>query len=233
MPTFLFALEEPEVIVSPDSTNQFAHYRIKTRLDPPAPWIQVEANIDSIIIEFNANTVLPDKIIPALVSVNNISSGGVRITGQRMSILAPTELRNYLQGIQDITIDISAECGIRNPSRKGSYNLEVTLIDSDGTVLSGPHVSTAYLINISHSRLGVLAVSSTPPLPGKPAGYRVSFNTGASGYLKAGSGRISIKFDDRIKVPRGTLAGVKVNGTAAIATGSMNTAVITTPVETR
>jgi hypothetical protein len=223
------ALQQPTVTVAPDSTNYYGRYTIVSRIANPFPLIQVEANIDSFVVIYNANTILPATIDPSNITVNDVAVSGVNVTGQRISILSPVELRNFLGGDQDFTIVISTAANIRNPGSSGSYTLDVEVVQSTGANIDGPATSSSYSITTSTSTITMPAVAPSPSIAGLAAAYNISFNAGKGGYLNAGSGTITVGFDPATTVPNGSLSGVTVNGTSASATGNNDTVVVTTP----
>jgi hypothetical protein len=227
----LSAIEPAEVVVSPDGTSQYGGYLIKTRLEDPQPWIQVEANIDSIILFFNPETTLPSLIDPSLVTVNHVACSALKISGFRLAILSPVDLRNFLAGSADLRLEIPANARIKNPLRAGEYRIRIQLVQSNGELITKAIPSLSYQIKKSSSLSTAATVSPNPPLTGRAAALQIRFETGSAGFLKAGSSRIIIQFDKKFKIPKGQIAGVSVNGTTAVATGSDKTVVITTPVE--
>ena len=220
-----------DIRVLPDGANQYAAYLIEMRLAEPEPWIRIGANIDSIVLHFNKETILPPVIDPALVSVNNIPCNALKISGRRLSILSPVELRNFLQGEKNCQITISERAGFKNPHRPGEYRVAVQLVKAEGEKITAYLPSGSYSIRKSHTVCSAPTVTPMPPVAKAAAALQIRFQTGRAGFLKAGASRIMIRFDRHFKIPVGLLSGITVNGTAALATASQNTVVLTTPVE--
>jgi len=226
-----YALQQPTVTVNPDSTNHYGKYTIDSRLGNPFPLRQVEANIDSLVVIFNSSTVLPATIDPSLITVNDVASTAVTVVGQRVSILSPVELRNFLGGTQDFTIVIAAAAKVRNPSSSGSYTLQVQAVQSTGASIDGPATSSSYSIYTSTTTISEPSVAPSPSIAGQSAAYNISFNIGAGGYLTAGLSTITVGFDRSTTIPDGSLSGVTVNGTSASATSYDDTVVVTVPID--
>jgi len=231
IPLFLAAQVPADISVIPDGTNQYAAYIIETRLEDPEPWINMEANRDSIVLHFNPETTVPPVIDPELISVNNVSCNALKISGRRLSILSPVDLRNFLQGEKKIRIMISERAGLKNPQRAGEYCLALQLLKADGAKFSESLPSRPYHIKKSETVCSAATVTPVPPLAGEAAALQIRFQTGRAGFLKAGVSRMMIRFAGNFKLPAGLLSGITVNGTAALATASQKTVVLTTPVD--
>jgi CheY-like chemotaxis protein len=225
----VFALDTPTVSVSPDTANYFASYTINSKIRNPFPLIQVEANIDSLAITFNSNTNVPSSIDPSSVTVNGIVSSRITVAGQRISILIPVELRNYLSGTRDITIVISKAAKIRNPATSGNYTLGLQAVQSNGNNIDGPSTSSSYSITTSSSMISEPSVAPSHSIAGQAAVYNISFDVGKGGFLTAGVSTMSVGFDPNTTVTNGSLSGVTINGTPATATANNDTVVVTTP----
>lgn len=229
-PLVSFALTTPEVTVSPDETNHYAEYIVNASL---TRYLRVEANEDSLVIIFNASTVLPESINPALVTVNGVACTGVSITGQRLALESPIQLWRVL-GTEEFTIVISAAAKIKNPDASSSYTLAVQAVQENGNPIDpigAPATSNTYNITPSTSTITTPAVAPSPTIAGQAAAYTIAFNVGSGGYLMAGSGTITIGFDPYTTIPNGSLSGVTINAVPATAVANNDTVVITIPVD--
>jgi len=217
------AVDDPVVTVVPDSTNNYAEYTIESGTSNGSS-AQLRANTDSILVRFNSNTTIPSSNNPAYVTVNNTGANVVTVDGQIVLILTPANVgRNT-----PFTVEIDAAAEIVNPATAGDYYLDVKTnrgADANNWVESDP-----YTISQSNSNVTAAAVAPNPSVATESAQYTISFNTGTSGALTANVGTITIGFPNGTTVPQGSISGVTINGTAAIATASGDTVVITTPV---
>jgi hypothetical protein len=213
----------PQVTVTPNQTNTYASYTINTVTGYGDT--DLRANVDSIIIVFNASTQLPLTIDPSLVTVNNTASNAVSVSGQRVAILTPVYVEKNGRGSITVVIDVSAE--IQNPSSAANYTLQAATTRGQDTPLI---TSNPYTISASSSTVTAAAVTPNPSVAGESASYTIGFNVGSAGFLTANVDNIMIAFPALTTVPDGILSGVTVNGTTAFASASNDTVTITTPV---
>jgi hypothetical protein len=231
-PTFIFAMTTPTVSVTPDATYHYGSYTVEATLE--GFFSRVEANTDFLVLEFDTNTIIPASIDPSLVTVRGTESHSVTVDGQRIIILSPVEISrpNFFFPNRDpnFEIVISAAAKIRNPAQSGSDSLLVQAVQSDTTTLIEEAMSNAYTISQSTSTVDSAAVSPTPTVAGQAAAYSIAFNVGSGGFLTAGLSTITLGFDSDTYIPNGSLSGVTVNSTSAIAVSNNDTVLITTPV---
>ncbi|MGD9486463.1 MAG: FlgD immunoglobulin-like domain containing protein [Calditrichaceae bacterium] len=217
------AIQVNSVTVTPNQTNNYAKYDISMRLgngfflwDPK----NITANVDSIIVVFNSNTVVPSTINPSTITVNNTTANVVNVHGQKVSILTPVNVAQR----GTIILSFAESANIKNPSSSGNYNLDA------GTSIEGVVTYSSYTISASTSTVSAAAVTPNPSVGGESADYLVSFTTGSGGGLSANTSTITITFPAGTTVPAGALSGVTINGTSAMATATGTTVVVTTPI---
>ena len=217
------AVDQPIVVVSPDSTNAYAEYTIESGVSNAAS-ASIRANTDSILVRFNSSTTVPSSIDPSYVSVNNTNANSVTVSGQSVLILSPTNISRNGQ----FTVVFDASVQITNPSVAGEYFL-------DAKTNRGPDAptwvqSSAYTISPSSPNVSSAAVTPDPSVASEAAQFTISFNTGLSGALVANVGTITIVFPSGTTIPQGSISGVTVNGTSANTTVNGDTTVITSPI---
>ena len=226
-PFLSFAMTTPNVTVSSDETNHYGQYTISARIGLGR---RVEAHTDSLVVIFNDSTVLPQNIDPSYITVNEVSSCGVLISGQRLAIESPVEIVWFI-GDPNFEIVISAAAKVRNPASSGNYTLAVETVELGGKIIESATTSNAYSIITSTSTISIPAVAPSPTVAGQAAAYNIAFNVGSGGYLVAGSSTITVGFDPSTTIQNGSLSGVTVNSTTATAVASDDTVVITSPVD--
>lgn len=205
---------------SPDTTNYYAQYQITARTGNGDT--NLDANVDSIFVVFNANTTVPASIDPSLITVNSLQANVVNISGQRLAILTPDDIVKN-GGIFVVVIDANAD--IRNPSSSGSYTLQAAS-SKEPTLMTSP----SFAIYQSVSTVTAAAVSPNPSVEGNAAAYTIGFDVGSGGFLTASLSTITVVLPSATTVPNGTLSGVTVNSTSASATADNDTVFITSPV---
>jgi hypothetical protein len=229
IPNLLLAVGPITVTVVPDTSNNYAEYRIATLTTGGIGANTLEPGIDSIYVQFDSTTAVPASISASLISVNGFTlPGPPTISGHTIAIPSPTLIEGG--GRDSILINISASAQIRNPADSGAHTLDIWTTGAeaqDGT----PVTSSPYTIYASSSTVTAAAVTPNPSIAGENASYTTSFDVGTGGLLVANLSTISIAFDTSTTVPSGALSGVTVNGTTANAVANLDTVVITSPVD--
>jgi hypothetical protein len=183
------------------------------------------ANTNNIYVQFPLGTGLPYTIPGSYVTVNGIPcSGTLNVDTINRTLTIPVPLNIY--GNNNVTVIISSQAGIINPSTSGPYTLTVwTTTDSTYTI------SNTY--NISSSFVSSVTVSPDPATVGAVAEYTIQFTTSNEGALTANSHTITVSFPSEMYVPNTGFqpSYISVNNqTCSSVTATSNTLVIKTPV---
>ncbi len=191
------------------TVNDNSSYSISFTVDNTAGALSV-ANGDQINITFPSNTFIPASITPSDIQVNSVAATQVSTNPSLLQITidTPTDIANG----STVTVDISANAGLENPSIYGDYTLNVNTTSQpvDGT-------STAYTLQATTTTIINLEITVTPNTPSVAGRYEYSFVTGSLGRLVSGTSLIYLLFPYDISFTLGTPAASKVtvNSTAA------------------
>jgi hypothetical protein len=221
VPSLAWAIGTTTVTISPNQANNYAQYTIHSSTGSGNN--DLEANQDSVIVIFNANTTVPGSINPSLITVNNTTSNAVNVNGQRVSILTPVFIR---RNSTPITVVINQSANIQNPSTPASnYTIQFA------TTKESAVTSQQYTISASSSTVTPAAVTPNPSVAGESAAYTIAFDVGSGGTLIANESTITVDFPLGTTLPPDAISGVTINSTSASATASNDTiVVITSPV---
>jgi hypothetical protein len=210
------------VQVAPPLKGTSAQYQLTFKTSANGP---LTANTNNIYVQFPLGTGLPYTIPGSYVTVNGIPcSGTLSVDTINRILTIPVPLNIY--GNNDVTVIISNQAAVINPSSSGSYMLTVwTTTDSTYTT------SNAY--NISSSFVSSITVSPNPATVGTVADYTIQFTTSSEGALTANSDTISVSFPSEMYVPNTGIQASYVsvnNQNCSSVTASGNTLTIKTPV---
>ena len=212
-----------QVSVSPPLKGVNAGYQVSFKTSANG---QLTANTNKIYIQFPLGTGLPASIDGSYIKVNNIPCiGTITVDTINRTVGIPLPLNIYSNA--DVTVTISDQAAITNPSSIGSYYLILwTTTDSE-------HVNSP-VYSISSSSVSQLTVS--PPVPstvGAAAGYTIQFYTSSSGALVANADTISINFPASTYVPHSGLQASYIsinNQSCSYVTATGTTVTVKTPV---
>jgi len=210
------------VQVTPPLKGASAQYQLTFKTSANGP---LTANTNNIYVQFPLGTGLPNTVPGSYVTVNGIPcSGTLSVDAINRILTIPVPLNIY--GNNDVTVIISTQAAVINPSSSGSYTLTVwTTTDSTYTT------SNAY--NISSSFVSSVTVSPNPATVGTVADYTIQFTTSSEGTLTANSDTMSVSFPSETYVPNTGIQASYVsvnNQNCSSVTASGNTLMIKTPV---
>lgn len=132
------AVSQAQVTVSPVRTGQVAEYAIVFGITA-----SLTAGVDSITIDFPANTTVPGTgnytTGDITVNASNVSSGDIAVAGQKVTMKTPVTI----VAPATVTVVFKTDAGIINPTVTGDYKLKVnTSLPAD----QNPVESAAYAI---------------------------------------------------------------------------------------
>ena len=208
------SISDVSVTVTPSSQLTVAEYRIVFKTSSSG---SLTKNLDKINIIFPDEVTLPTTVIPGAITVNNTPCVNATIVGNKLSITTPVSISVNSQ----VTVIISQNFGIKNPSSTGSYNISVY------TSKDTSSVDVSFTITTSQITQPTVQLSTTSA--GAVCAYTISFTTGASGALSGGVDKINVIFPvgttmpDSISTSAVTVnniptTNVQVNGTTVTIT---------------
>jgi len=133
-------------------------------------------------------------------------------TEKSISFNSHIELNPEIEGYKDIVITVPDVVGITNPKQTGEYVFKIANKVEPTPVPSAP-------FKIVESKIGqpegMPVVEVTPPSFRSHASYKVTFNVGEGGWLKAGNGILRFRFPEETVFSRDSIAenAILVNGT--------------------
>lgn len=174
---------------------------------------RLSAGIDQVVLTFPSGYELPSEISSAHITLNdiNVLSPVVNQANRTVTFVTPQNLHEDNPALIRFTV----LSGIRNPSGTSTGN-QFT-IAAGGFTGSTP----AFSINQSNTTISAASVAPNPSVEFFPAEYLVGFTAGAGGYLNSNE-KVFIQFPSGTTVPTGSISGVTVNGTNAVAVGTGN-----------
>ncbi|HNH28367.1 MAG TPA: FlgD immunoglobulin-like domain containing protein, partial [bacterium] len=188
------------------------------------------AGSDSIRIRFTSGgVVVPSSITAANVTINGVSSTGVRVvtSGANGEVKIEMPSGASVPASTQSKVTFSASAGLTNGGSAGSYQVQVAT-DAENTLST----KTSNMVFAASSALAVTQVTPSPSTINATAAYTIKFTTGSSGAL-AINDSILITFPSNTYLP-GTISSslITVNGSqlAASAVGSNNVLRIRNPV---
>jgi len=175
---------------------------------------------DKIYIDFYGAFTVPASIASSDILVNNkqVSSS---VNGSTLIITVP----DLIGSNSSIAVKIPESSGIINPANPGKYKISVKTTSDETLSYFTVEIKPSVVKNVEFSAglSGVSAISS----------YKINFETGSLGALKAGTGQIFVKFDKGFVLPQTIpVSAVLVNSTSANNVSiDGNTVVITVPAD--
>jgi hypothetical protein len=222
----------PSITVTDDTTNYVSKYEISFQISNGDVNSLKPADNDSVYVVFPSGTILPSEISTSNITIegtNPSTSTDINIYGQVLAVKVPVLVNGNGNSIdRTVNIVISKSAGIRNPVTAGTtYS-----IDAYTTPESTPSTSDDYSIFQSTSTVSQASVTPNTSVADRTAEYTIAFQTGDGGYLPSSS-TITLDFPASTNIPRGSIAGVTLNGTRVTAVGDAGTTSvdITTPSE--
>lgn len=166
-----------------------------TLIDPPIPEQEPERTLR--LKRFNEIIVIglsPCGPCPTLPKIEYYPDGSMKI----IQVYTPIKIDPSLPGYDIISIVCPEECGFKTPAKEGFYDYRVS------TQRETKEISATFEIVQSQIGVptGVPQVMVDPPSVDAQAGYKVIFNVGRGGWLKAQRDFIRLRF------PKGTLWAV-------------------------
>jgi len=212
------SITDLSVIAAPTSQNIIAKYQVGFTVSASGT---LASGTDKINIIFPEEVVLPSSIIPGAVTVNGTPCISVVIeSGNKLVITTPVSV----SANGAVSIVISADFGIKNPTDTGVY--DITVYTSSDTT----RVSDIFTVTSSQIIQPTVQLSTTSA--GQVSAYTISFTTGASGALVGGVDKINVIFPVGTTVPSViSLSAVMVNNIPTTNVAVYGTTVeITVPV---
>ncbi len=191
-----------KVIVQPDTSNSPAMYLVNFYTSQNGALNG--ANGDYIAIVFPQNVVFTkDTISPDNVSVNGVAPKSVSVSNNNMNIVLPASL--VIPANSFVSVQISQDCGIKNPALPGKYFLSV-LTNKDPFL-----VNTVY--EIKGTSIKGLNVSLNPRIQNAVVEIKITFVTSANGNLEKGKDKIFVEFPEGFAFPKTmNFSYITVNG---------------------
>ncbi|MCX8095537.1 MAG: copper amine oxidase N-terminal domain-containing protein [Caldisericia bacterium] len=180
-------ISQPKVDVNPPYAGSPAEYNIRFNLGPNGGVI---GGVDSVTIIFPFDTFIPfgPPYFGALINGYPVSISYVSL--RTIRLIFPYSLSNG----SFVIITFPLNIGIINPSKSGTYNLQVYTSKEPTPVTSLPY--TIYYSVISRPKVEV-----EPNVVDTEAKYTIEFNTGTAGALIKDYDVITIKFPDDTYIP--------------------------------
>lgn len=213
-------ISNTSIDVSPNFTNHNTQIEVGFLYDRQNnPGQRLSAGEDQVVITFPAGYELPSSISASHVTLNsiNVINPVVDQSARTVTFVTPQNLHNQ----NPATVRFTVLAGIRNPANPSTGNqFGIAAGNFTGN-------TPGFTINQSNTTVSTASVAPNPSVEFFPAEYQVGFTVGAGGYLNSND-KVFIQFPSGTIVPTGSMAGVTVNGTTAIAvgTGSRNVEVI-------
>ncbi len=199
------SISKLKVLVQPNISNNDAMYLIDFYTSENGGLSG--ANGDYVALIFPKSVVFTKSSVnPSDVTINGISAQSVTVNENTMTIVLNKGVS--IPGNSFVSVQISADCGIRNPSVPGLYFLSV-LTNKDTYI-----VNTTY--EIKGTSVSGLSVSITPRIQNAVSEIKVAFVTSVSGSLEKDKDKIFILFPSGFFLPESPdFSFVTVNGVAA------------------
>ncbi len=189
-------LASASVTPDPLTANTIASYSIAVTTAADAV---MEALVDSFFVQFPATATLPASISASDVVINGSVAGAVGVSGQIVQVQIPAEI----SASTAVTISISSDAGILNPTATGSQTW--TLSSNIQTTTTTANATISAITNVSAAN-----VTPSPSTVNSSAQYTLDFTMGGTGL--SSSETITVTFPDNTSVPSSMDAGnVTVN----------------------
>ncbi len=212
----------PDVSTSPNRVNSTAQYVIGFRVGSSGG---LQGGSGTITLTMPSGTVLPGSIAPSKITINGASSEDVTISGQNIVLTMPSTTTT---GNGDsVTVIISDQALIQNPSIPGQYALTVATSTEPTAVASNP-----YTIAAATTTTIAATVVPNPATVSVTGAYTIDFNVGASGALQAGASTITLTFNSSTTVATTTVSGATINGVSAQAAADAGSRIVFLTVPT-
>ncbi|MBC7195032.1 MAG: hypothetical protein H5U37_05190, partial [Caldisericia bacterium] len=192
-------ISTPKVDVDPPYAGSPAEYNIRFNLGPNGG---VVGGVDYVTITFPYDTLIPFVYPYYGALINGYPVSVYYVAARSIKIIFPYSLPNGAFVVATFPINF----GIINPSKSGTYNLQVSTSKEPTPVTSLPY--TIYYSVISRPKVEV-----EPNVIDTEAKYTIEFRTGTAGALIKDYDLIAIKFpDDTYIPPIGDKNEVTING---------------------
>lgn len=180
-------ISRPKVTVEPNVVATEAKYTIEFRTGTSGSLLK---DHDLIAIKFPDDTYLPTFGDKNEVTVNGYNPTDLTISsGLKVMLKVPINISSS----SNVKVIFNESFGIKNPTKKGDYTLQVATSRE-------PTYVTSYSYKIVDSIISDLTVEVNPPVTKVEAGYKINFKTGKHGALLT-SDSIYIKFPSYTKLP--------------------------------
>jgi len=192
-------ISTPKVDVDPPYAGSVAEYNIRFNLGPNGGVI---GGIDYVTIIFPFDTYVPFGYPYYGALINGYPVSVAYISVRTVKLIFPYSLPNGAF----VVITFPINFGITNPTKSGTYNLQVSTSKEPTPVTSLPY--TIYYSVVSRPKVEV-----EPNVIDTEAKYTIEFKTGTAGALIKDYDLIAIKFpDDTYIPPLGDKKEVLING---------------------
>ncbi len=205
-----------KVIVQPDTSNSFAMYLVDFYTSQNGSLSG--ANGDYIALVFPKNVIFTKSSInPSDIAVNGMPAKSVSVSGSNMTIVLNESLN--IPASSFVSVQISANCGIRNPSVPGKYFISV-LTNKDPFL-----VNTVY--TIKGTSVKGLSVLLNPRIQNAISEVKITFVTSSNGNLEKNKDKIFISFPSGFALPKSPdFSSITVNG-EEVRNGSLKDGLLT------
>ncbi len=178
------------------------------------------SNNGKIYIEFPSAFTLPNYINTSYVSINGTRCNYVSVSSNKVTITTPINIGNN----SNVTVIISKNSNIKNPSSYGTYTFSV--------YTSGDVVTKTDSVNIEKSTIINPKVTLSSYAVGDISSFTITFTTGSAGSLSQNSDKIYINFPTGFVLPTSIPTNtIKVNNIISrYVSRHMNRIDITTPI---
>lgn len=215
-------ITRPKVTVEPNVVETLAKYTIEFRTGTSGGLLK---DHDLIAVKFPDDTYIPTIGDKNEVTINGYNPIDLTISsGLKVILKVPINISSS----SNVKVIFNEGFGIKNPTKKGDYTLQVATSRE-------PTYVTSYSYKIVESIISDLNVEVNPPVTKVEAEYKINFKTGKHGALST-SDSIYIKFPSYTKLPNDIDKNlISVNGfslTKSVSVDLSNKIVsIKTPVE--
>lgn len=204
----VLGISTPVVEVTPNAVSEKADYRIGFTISKD---LYVG---DVITIIFPSDTKIPCSSCNPWIEKTNLKVNDFVCTVDGKGNTAEGTVEIYtpisIKADSNVTVFISRNSGIRNPSTEGEYSLKVMTGREHDPIISMPY-------KIGKSSISRPKLELDNYLAGKEASYTITFNSGPVYKLVKGVDTISLSFPEGTEVPNVIKSGyILVNGKSSL-----------------
>lgn len=194
-----------KTLVQPNTSNSFAMYLIDFYTSQNGALSG--ANGDYIALVFPKEVVFTESSInPSDVTVNGVPAKSVSVSGNNVTVVLNEGLNIAANSF--VSVQISSDCGIKNPSVPGKYFISV-LTNKDPFL-----VNTVY--TIKGTSVKGLSVSLNPRIQNAVSEIKITFVTSGNGSLKKNEDKIFVLFPSGFSFPESPdFSFISINGVKA------------------